>query len=459
VHDYQTVTQGEHILNTLNKELNGDDAKEINLSPIVRGDRQNMLRALQQMEASPAGGNSPSQRPDNVLDTILKTPNGDKLLELLGTTPEEADKFIQDTNAKRVEQLANAKLGSGTADKAPANPTVIAGLKDAVKNLPEKQQETLLPTLNNPKGMTNAQARDAQKQIGSFQKANDAEASRAALAGGNPAEIAKTANNIVSGDVDQIEKVGTTRGDAKIKLTNAIHDEAERRGLDTTKFTQSALDNKANMQQDYHSDKKGSTGAQMASFDAYLGHTGAAVDAMQRLQGKTLGLTGSPWVNEKLSTLAKQVTNDPDFKAYQTSLVPVKHEIENFLAAGYATKTEDAQAMQQVLDQNETPARITAALKQLAETADVRLASMGKTYQNTMDTNYSNLMSADSINTLKRLGIQSKAFAYSQALPRGWQGDKPSKITDPKVAQAFGAAAGRDRQRTIDLAKANGWTF
>lgn len=456
MHDYNTVTQGEHILNTLGQEIQGKAFKPVDLTSAVRGDRQNMLRALSQVEQAVAAGNSPGQRPDNVMDALVKAPNGDKLLGLLGLTPQQADDFIQKKSNERIKATNEAKLGA-LSDKAKAPDEIVDALKDAAGALPDDQKATVLATLDNANGLTNAQARDAQKQIEGFQKSNQSDQTRKALAGGDPVVIKKTADDIVSGDLNQIEKIGTTRGDAKAKLVDAIHDEAVRRGLDSTKYTQVALDGKASMYNDYHSTKKSSTGAQIASFDAYLGHTAAAVDAYQRLEGKTLGLTRSPWINEKLSSLAKQVTNDPDWKAYQTSLVPVKHEIENFLSAGYAVKTEDAQAMKSVLDPNETPSRINAALRQLADTADVRLAALGRSYINTMDSNYENLMSADSVNTLKKLGIQSKALAYSQKLPRGWQGAEPQQMTDINMARRFAAAAGGDRQKTQDLAKANGW--
>ena len=217
------------------------------------------------------------------------------------------------------------------------------------------------------------------------------------------------------------------------------------------------MENKSNIVNDYNGNKKGSTGSQIASFNAFLGHTAGAVDAEKRLEGKTLGLTRSPWVNTATDALGKQVADDPDWKAYKTSLLPVQNEISNFLAAGYAVKAEDAALMQQVTDPHETPARITAALRQLAETADIRLQAIGQRYLDTMGTTYPNLMSSDSMNTLKRLGIESKALPLSQRLPRGWQNNQPQQMTNRNMAVAYVKAAGNDRAKAQELAKANGW--
>ena len=113
--------------------------------------------------------------------------------------------------------------------------------------------------------------------------------------------------------------------------------------------------------------------------------------------------------------------------------------------------------MKQAIDPHETPARVTAALRQLAETGDVRLAAMGQRYLDTIGTTYPKLVSPDSLNTFKNLGIQSKAAILATPLPRGWNAGKPTQMTDPAMAKKYYEAAGRNKQAAIDLAKNNGW--
>ena len=101
--------------------------------------------------------------------------------------------------------------------------------------------------------------------------------------------------------------------------------------------------------------------------------------------------------------------------------------------------------------------QIKGVMTQMAHTADVRLASLGKAYVNTMHTTYPDLISLDSQNTLRNLGVQSQALPYTQALPRGWNGNRPTQMTDRNMARAYYQAAGNDKTRAIDLAKTNGW--
>src|ERR1700691_6459722 len=116
---------------------------------------------------------------------------------------------------------------------------------------------------------------------------------------------------------------------------------------------------------DYNSNKKGSTGSQITSFGAFLGHSSAAWDATDNLRKSTCVYQGTPAVNTALKTLNKQFFNSPEWKAYQTSLQPVRQEISNFLAAGYKPSDDDQKNIDAILSDNETPQRIQAAIRQL----------------------------------------------------------------------------------------------
>jgi hypothetical protein len=153
MHDYQSVTQGEHILNTLNQEINGDKAAPISLAPAIRANRP-LLQTLNTMEQAVAAGNTPGTRPENVLDSILKAPNGGDLLKLLGMTPTQADQYIQ----KQVNDRARAaKLASegGIGDKSPMDATKVAQLPAMAKQLglTPAQTEIAIGKLN-PNGVT-----------------------------------------------------------------------------------------------------------------------------------------------------------------------------------------------------------------------------------------------------------------------------------------------------------------
>jgi hypothetical protein len=335
---------------------------------------------------------------------------------------------------------------------------MVAAVIAEANKLPADQRGAILSGVN-PAGMTVGELEKTKDKIlSSVQENRQADIAKL-KATGDPAIAAKTASNIIEGDVENLKSITSMRGNGRQIAVNAVHDEAARRGLDTTQYSEQALETKGKTWDDFNGDKKGSTGAQIASFNAFLGHTAAAVDAEKILAGKTLGLTRTPVINMALKDIGKNLTDDKDWKAYQTSIEPVKHEIENFLAAGYAVKAEDASNMQEILSPNETPARMTAALRQLADTADIRLQAIGQRYVDTMGTTYPHLMSIDSVNTLKRLGIDSKAGPLSQTLPRGWQGGQSSPMTDKNVARAYFQAGGGEKVRAQELAKENGWKF
>jgi hypothetical protein len=244
-----------------------------------------------------------------------------------------------------------------------------------------------------------------------------------------------------------------------MNLANAIHDEAVNRGLDPTNFTPEALDAKSKMYGDFSSNKKGSTGQQVGSFNAFLGHAAGAQKATDALSKDTTLYQGVPALNTVIKTANKQLLDSPAWKAFQTSLIPVQTEINNFLAAGYKPSDDEGVQMRTILSDNETPARINAALKQLAETADIRLQSIGQRYLDTMGTTYSKLMSADSRASLKNFGIPSKADGLSQKLPQGWNNGQAQQLTDKAVVGMYLRAAGNDSVAAQELAKQNGWKF
>lgn len=452
-HDYSNYNMVNEAMNRLAKTLD-PKAKDFDISDTIRSDKR-MLPALDKIVnglAHPENGQEEGQNPANLLDNISKY--APQLLDKLGMNSEQAFEKVTELSAKRIAEIQRAKNAGST--KEPADPTTVARLIQATQSLPPDQQKDVLPILQ-ASDVTKADAQKAATMIKGYQTSNQSDQTRRLLAGGDPTEIAKFAYNTARGDLNQIDKL-PSRGDARIKAMNQLHDEAAGLGLDTTKFTDSYLDTKKKMLDDWNSTNRKSTGSQVRSFDAYIGHSGAAMDALNALKSETIGLTRQPLINVASDEIGKQLTNDTNWKRWETSLAPVRNEIENFLAAGYKPSETEQQTINQILDKHETPARIAEAIKSLAETADIRLASLGKGYTETMDSNYRGLLSPDASNTLKKMGIHSKAAAYSGALVKGWdQQGNLQTLTNVPLAKQYVAAAGGDRQRAIDLARANGW--
>jgi hypothetical protein len=465
-HQINSVNHAEDTLQSL-ADSKDDLAKTLGISGnvegklagVVKGNPSAMKSLLEFENATAHGGNTADQ-----LNRLLQSDGGDAIFKALGTDRDKVQDYIEAYNNRLLAARKLAEQG-GMGEKAPAAQDQVNKLVDSIKTNPDlsdadrKGVMVDVPTADKDGvvHMTQGQVEKTVARMDSVIANNKGIAEKNALDQGDPAVMQKIANNVIEGDINDVAKLASYRGNARINAINAIHDEAIARGLDTTQFDEAALANKTNTINDFGGNKKGSTGAQIASFNAFIGHTAAAVKALNLLSDKALGLTRQPVVNTAMDEIGKQLTNDPDWTAYKTSLLPVQNEISNFLAAGYATKEEDSRLMKQAIDPHETPARITAALRQLAETGDVRLASMGQRYLDTIGTTYPKLVSPDSLNTFKNLGIKSRAAELATPLPRGWNAGKPQQMTDLNMAKTYIRAAGGNRQAAIDLAKNNGW--
>ncbi len=457
MHDYQAVQTGRVALDRLSKELGGKGVTLEEVEKAARDGRDNktdILTALYGLTHAVAGGQMPDQRPDNLLHVLQNSKNGSDVLALLGLSPAEAQEKMEGYKLARESKEALAKEG-GIGDKAPADPDKVAALPQLAESLGlTKPQVAIAVGKPNKAGMTNGEYRQAVDKIQA--QANENE--KQALQAGSDDQLTKMGNrSVFENDLSSLNQVLSQRQNVRLKASNIIHDIAQQAGVDTSYFTPAALQAKADAYKDFSGDKKGSTGQQIASFNALLGHTANAVDAAERLKGKTFGIGNSPIWNTAMDVVGKQAANDPDWKTFKTSLIPVQTEISNFLAAGYAVKEHDAALMNQVLDPHETPERIAAALRSIADTSDVRLREIGQRYLSTTNTTYRDLLTPDSINTLKRLGIKSKSADFAGTLPSGWAGTQPQTMTDPRVAQAYAAAAGNDPAKTQRLARDHGW--
>jgi hypothetical protein len=228
---------------------------------------------------------------------------------------------------------------------------------------------------------------------------DEAKAKQQAEAGSS--DVQETARNIVSGDLARLSDLVSRKGEDRRAMMNAILAEAKSQGKNAADFSPTALETKSKMYEDY---REGKTSQNISAFDAFLGHANDAMDA-----NDTWRRSGSPLINKPLSWLAKNATNDSNYIAFDTSLEPVRKEFMSFLNANRAEHAEDLKTMQTVLNSDNSPAQIESALKQLGKSADIRLAAIGRKYQNTMGAPFPNLVSDDGKQTLSRMGITSKA--------------------------------------------------
>jgi hypothetical protein len=137
-----------------------------------------------------------------------------------------------------------------------------------------------------------------------------------------------------------------------------------------------------------------------------LGHAGDAIDANNDWRR-----TKSPLLNQPLNWIATNATNDANYVKFTTALEPVRKEFMSFLNANRAEHESDIKTMQTVLSDDKSPLQIETALKQLANSADIRLASMARTYQRTMGRPFEGLITPHGQAALTKMGIIPSSYS------------------------------------------------
>lgn len=356
MHEYQTVTQGEHILNTLSQALNGDKAKQLDLSSVVKANRGQTLAALNQVEAAVSAGNTPGLRADNLLDTILKTPNGDKLLDLLGLTPSQADEKIQDISNERARKAALAKEG-GIGDKAPADPKMIQEITDSANRLPKDQRDAIMSGVN-PNGLTVGEAEKLKDKI------LDSVNKNREFAAKNPSTPDSTSTTKSYAN-EWVDKNGT-----HYDLNDPIYNMVEG-GQDPSQLTKRGKNYDANLKKanDYSFARYGKTfDLAKAQEDYKYANAKSTQDTLRLLRSLTgednknaggtlsqlqsqfdaLGNTRVPKMNE-LENWISQNEGKPEVTNFASTILGVSDEMGKILGGGVATDSSRQEA-REILD-------------------------------------------------------------------------------------------------------------
>ncbi len=390
------------------------------------------------------------------LKRLTGTGGGALILKEMGISNQQVDDLFN-------KKLAAQKLAEqgGMGDKAPAQQTQVDALVKSITDNPDmtdSDKKALMVDVPSPDKdgvihMNQGQVAKVVARQDAVIATNKGIAEKNSLANGDPVQMQKTASNIIEGDIDNITKIASMRGNARINTFTALHDEAVARGLDPTDYSEAAMTAKDAAVTSYAA--AGKIGQQITSFRTFLGHEAEAVaanDAWTRMD--------SPLLNQPMAWLAKNATNDPNYVRLKAAIGAPLKEYMSFLNAGHAEQESDTRMMDRVTDINSTPLQINTALKEWAKTADFRLGSLGKGYQATVGTNFTGLLDPSSKATLVKLvGPTATSPAYAAPLPKGWAAGKAQQMTDKNMARTYLQAAGMDTQRATDLAKKNGWVL
>jgi hypothetical protein len=433
-------------------EALGIKSKDVDVAAASRSNPR-VRQSLMEAENALAQGGEMYQ----VLDRLQRSPDGATLLTAMGINPDKAARYVTEQTLKQTSAEALAKEG-GQGEKSPADPAQVKGLVDSITSNPdltESDKKTLLVDVPSPDKdgnvhMNKAQVEKLTARTDSVVNSNKSLAEKKALADGDPTQMAKTASHIIEGSVDDITKLASMRGNARENAQNALEDMATARGLDPTDYSAAAMTAKADAVKSYSA--AGKVGQQISSFNTFMGHEAEAADANAAWQRMN-----SPLLNRPMAWIAKNAADDPNFVRLQAALGAPAKEYMSFLNANRAEHEADIKQMETVLSPESTPLQINEALKELAKTADFRLASLGKGYVSTVGTTPQRLLDPAAAGTMQKFGIPSQSAKVSVPLPKGWTAGKPQQMVDKNLAKAYYQAAGEDKAQATLLAKKNGW--
>jgi hypothetical protein len=463
VHTANSIKSVESYMSDAVPTIFGDKAHTADLAAAVKKD-PSLYPSIDAVEKQLAAGHDaknldPTRNgPEAILDAVRNTPGGQKLLAAFGVTPDMADAWIEKTHNEKLRSAALAKEG-GMGEKAPAAQPQVNALINSIQSNPDmsaSDKKALMVDV--PTADKDGVVRMNQGQVAKVVARQDATiatnkgiAEKNALANGDPVQLQKSASNIIEGDVNNITKIASMHGNGRVNLVNALHDEAVGRGLDPTEYSEAAIDAKADAVKSYSA--AGKIGQQIASFRTFLGHESEAVAA-----NEAWTRSNSPLLNRPMAWIAKNAADDPNYIRLKAALTGPSKEYQSFLNANRAEHEADIKQMDTMLDANSTPLQINTALREMAKTADFRLGSLGKGYQETVGANFASLLDPDSKAMLMKLvGPGATSPAYAVPLPRGWQGGKAQPMADKEIYRAYYRASGNDTAQAKNLAKKNGW--
>lgn len=164
---------------------------------------------------------------------------------------------------------------------------------------------------------------------------------------------------------------------------------------------------KQNLVDDYTNLTGTHAGAQIAGFNNFLNHAGDAADVTAKWR-----TANSPLINRPMNWLRNNAAGDPEYTKLIAALAPVRKEYQNFLNSNRAEHKEDIVVMDKILADSATPAQIEEGLKQLANTATLRLDSINQNWKTVTKGNYPNLVTPKAVQAAAKLGAGQQVSQY-----------------------------------------------
>jgi len=371
----------------------------------------------QAIDSVTALSNLHTQTTEHALAQLQASGKAGKLFDLLGKSPDEVGAFLNDEELKHVTAKTAAVNAGKPLTKAEAL-TIVASPTEPTARKAAAQD------------LLNATAKQEGAEAQSKQDVKDK--ATKAIQDKTDADLVAAAQNVITGDYSRIGDIVSFRGNQRTKFFDILHDAAVRAGKNPNDFSSAALTAKSKVIDDFASGKSADN---LVAFNTFLGHANDALDTTGKMRAKLNAGMPSPLLNRPLNWIEKNAANDPDYIAFITSLEPVRKEFMTFLNQNRAEHDTDLKIMDRVLDDNATPAQIEAGLKQLGNSAAIRLNALGRKYSNSIGSAYPNLINPEGVQALQRMGIKIPQGLTSEGKqPAQQQASQPAQPSKPVPA-------------------------
>src|SRR5579862_379022 len=205
------------------------------------------------------------------------------------------------------------------------------------------------------------------------------------------------AQSLANGEPTALKDVASLRGDQRVRIF------AQAKKLNPN-FNTTTAKLKADTLESF---TKGKQADQIQSFGTFIGHAADASDVVNDYRS-----TQSPLINKPLNWIRKNAAGDPGYSQFVTSLAPVRDEFMTFLQNNHALTESDKKAADTIMSDNSSPAQIQAALKQMTNTAFIRLGELNSRYKRVMGEDFPDLLDADAVQASDKLGYGAQARKY-----------------------------------------------
>jgi hypothetical protein len=150
----------------------------------------------------------------------------------------------------------------------------------------------------------------------------------------------------------------------------------------------------------------GKLGDQVQSFNTFLGHASSVDGDVNSLRN-----TGSPLINRPINWLRQNAVNNPAVAGMLPEIDATRNEFQTFIT-NHALQKSEIERGEKLLNENQSPAEMQAAIKDFMKVALTRLGSIQNRAAQTFGDRTPDLVSPQNVQAIRNLGLDKYAASY-----------------------------------------------